>query len=29
VATLLTLIWRLYGYRLWKQARHEGHFAFI
>jgi hypothetical protein len=29
VATLLTLIWWLYGYRLWKRARREGNFTLI
>jgi hypothetical protein len=29
VAIILTLIWWLYGYRLWKQARREGNFALI
>lgn len=29
VATMITLIWWLYGNRLWKKARREGNFAFI
>jgi hypothetical protein len=29
MATLLTIIWWLYGYRLWKQALRERHFALI
>jgi hypothetical protein len=29
MATMLTLIWWLYGYRLWKAAKREGHFALI
>jgi hypothetical protein len=29
MATSITLIWWLYGYRLWKAARREGNFALI
>jgi hypothetical protein len=29
MATVLTLIWWLYGYRLWKRAKREGNFALI
>jgi hypothetical protein len=29
MATLLVLIWWLYGYRLWKQGRREGNFTII
>jgi hypothetical protein len=29
MAIILTIIWWLYGYRLWKQARREGHFAIV
>jgi hypothetical protein len=29
LAFLITFIWWLYGYRLWKQARREGNFALI
>jgi hypothetical protein len=29
MASLLTFIWWLYGYRLWKRARREGCFAII
>jgi hypothetical protein len=29
MATVLTIIWWLYGYRLWKQGRREGNFTLI
>jgi hypothetical protein len=29
MGTLITLIWWLYGYRLWKAARREGSFVLI
>jgi hypothetical protein len=29
MATVLTLIWSLYGYRFWKRAKREGNFALI
>jgi hypothetical protein len=29
MATMLTIIWWLYGYRLWKQSRREGNFTII
>lgn len=29
MAVVITLIWWLYGYRLWKQARREGCFALV
>jgi hypothetical protein len=29
MAMTLTVIWWLYGYRLWKNARREGHFALV
>jgi hypothetical protein len=29
VVTLLTLIWLVYGHRLWRQGLKEGHFTII
>jgi hypothetical protein len=29
LATVLTIIWWLYGYRLWKQSRREGAWTII